>query len=103
MNDIITVCGELILNPQVAEKIVELERLVKTVKAQEDELKAALLEEMQEKQIYKVETPDLLITYVDAFERESFDSKKLRKEMPDVYDEFVRFSPVKPSLRITLK
>ena len=104
MNELITVAeGVAILNPDTAAKVAEFERMAKEVKAKEDELKAAILSEMHKKNIIKLETDDLTVTYVDATTRETLDSKALKEELPDIYDTYVKISPVKASIRIKLK
>ena len=76
---------------------------MKEIKEAEDALKAAILEEMESKNILSIKTNDMTITYVAPSDRETFDSKKLREEKPDLYDEYVKISPVKSSIRIKLK
>lgn len=95
--------GTLILAKEFADKLVEFERQAATLKKQEDELKQALLEEMERRQILKIENDNLAITYVAASNRESFDSKRFRADFPTVYDDYVRISKVSPSVRIKLK
>lgn len=95
--------GILILAKEFADKLVEFERQAATLKKQEDELKQALLEEMERRQILKIENDNLAITYVAASNRESFDSKRFRADFPTVYDDYVRISKVSPSVRIKLK
>ena len=70
---------------------------------QESELKKAILEEMEAKNILKLETEELAITYIAASYRETFDSKSLRKDQPDIYDEYVKISPVKSSVRVKVR
>lgn len=95
--------GSAILEPETAAAIAEFERQAKAIKEKEDALKEAILQEMQNKCIFKVETPELSITYVASTDRESLDSKRLKQELPDVYDSFVKISKVKPSVRLRLK
>ena len=92
-----------ILNPEVSEKIAEFERQAKAIKEQEDNLKEAILKEMEENQVIKLDTPDLLISYVTSIDRETFDSKTFKAEHQDLYDEYVKMTPVKASIRIKLK
>lgn len=102
--DLIKLYGEAaILDGETAHKIADFEKLVKEIKTKEDELKKQILKEMQEKNIIKLETDLLNITYVEATERETLDSKTLREELPDIYDAYVKMSNVKPSIRIKLK
>lgn len=106
MNEIIRMQnGITVLDAETSGKIAEFERQLKAIKEQEEELKKAILEEMESKGIIKVEDEinGISITYVAESYRETFDSKLFRKEHPDVYDEFVRMSPVKSSVRIKMK
>ena len=95
--------GLAILDPEVSEKIADFEKQIKTIKEQEDNLKKAILEEMEQKQIVKMETPDLVISYIATTDRETFDSKTFRADHGDLYDEYVKMTPVKSSIRIKLK
>lgn len=102
--ELINVYGEAaILDGTTAKHIAEFEKMAKEIKAKEDELKKAILTEMESKGIIKLETDELTISYVAATDRETFDSKKLRADNPDLYDEYIRMSTVKPSIRIKLK
>lgn len=102
--DLITIKDETaILDRETATKIAEFEQMAKEIKAKEDELKKAILKEMESKQLIKLDTDNLTITYIAPTERESLDSKTLCEELPDIYDAYVKISPVKPSIRIKLK
>lgn len=102
--ELIKVYGEAaILDGTTAKHIAEFEKMAKEIKAKEDELKKAILTEMESKGIIKLETDELTISYVAATDRETFDSKKLRADNPDLYDEYIRMSTVKQSIRIKLK
>ena len=89
-----------LLNPEVSVKLAEFERMVKEVKAKQDELKQKILEEMESKGIVSIKTPELTISYVAPTSRETFDSKTFRKDHPDLYDEYVNISLVKASVRM---
>lgn len=103
-DELITISqGVALLDAQTAVRIAEFERKAKEIKDAEDALKKEILEEMAEKGIIKIETDDMTITYVAPTDRESFDSKRLRIERPDLYDEYVNISPVKASVRVKLK
>ena len=92
-----------VLDNETAYQIAEFERQIKFLEEQEKKLKQAILEEMEAKGFIKVETDAIAITYVAATDREKFDSKKFREENPDLYDEYVSMTPVKPSIRIKVK
>ena len=102
--ELIKVYGEAaILDGTTAKHIAEFEKMAKEIKVKEDELKKAILAEMESKGIIKLETDELTISYVASTDRETFDSKKLRADNPDLYDEYIRMSTVKSSIRIKLK
>ena len=92
-----------ILDGSTASKIADFERQVKELKTKEDELKKAILKEMQDKSIIKLDTEKLTITYVAPYDKETLESKVLKEELPDIYDTYIKISPVKPSIRIKLK
>lgn len=103
MNNLIIVNdGVAILDPVTADKIAEFERKMKEIKAAEDALKESILAEMEEKGILSIKTEQMTISYVGGSDRESFDSKKLRADDPDLYDKYVKLTPVKSSIRIKL-
>ena len=102
--DLITLNNDVaILDVEVSKKIAEFERQVKEIKAKEDELKQAILAEMESKNIIKLDTDALAITYVAPTTRETLDSKALKEELPDIYDTYVKISDVKASVRLKLK
>lgn len=95
--------GLSILDEEASKKIAEFERQIKEIKAKEDEFKQAILEEMEAKNIIKIDTDDLMISYVAPSDRETFDSKAFKEEHQDLYDEYVKMTPVKSSIRIKVK
>ena len=104
MNDLIIMNeGVALLSPETSAKIAECERKVKEIKEAEDALRTAILEAMESQGIKKLETPELTITYTEPTDREDFDKKKFRADNPDLYDEYVKFTTVKSSIRIKLK
>ncbi len=94
---------EYSLNEFIAKDLVALETEAKRIKELQDNYKKAILEEMEAKQIIKIDTPEVLINYIASTDRETFDSKAFKEEHQDLYDEYVKMSPVKPSIRIKVK
>jgi hypothetical protein len=76
---------------------------IKELKKQEDEIKKAILEEMENKNILKIETDEVSISYIASSDRETFDTKNFREKHSDLYDEFIKFTPVKASIRVKVK
>ena len=93
--------GELVA--EAINYIAGIERQLKEAKEQEESMKKALLEAMEQNGIIKVDTDAILINYVAQTESERFDSKGLKETCPDLYNEFVKFIPVKASIRIKVK
>lgn len=91
------------LSEDIEKQIVSIEKKIKKLKEQQDSMKAALLSTMEAKNLIKLETDKLVISYVAPTDRESFDSKKFKEDNPDLYDEYVKISPVKSSIRIKVK
>ena len=88
----------------LADAIASMEKQIKTITAQRDELKEKMLEVMRENNCDKVEIDGkVLITRVAATTRESLDSKSLKADNPDLYAKYLKISPVKESLKITVR
>lgn len=104
MNDLIT-CenGNYILKQEVGRQLAEYENIIKRLKEQEDDLKNSIMAAMEEYGVIKIDTDDVTVSYIAATAREYFDSKKFKKDKPDLYDEYCNIKPVKPSIRIKLK
>ena len=103
MNELIKIKnGTSLLDAEVSNKIAEFERQLKLIKEAEDALKEAIKAEMEARGILQVEADGMTISYVAPTSRETFDSKKFKTDNPDVYDEYVKLTPVKSSIRIKL-
>ena len=88
----------------LADAIASMEKQIKTITAQRDELKEKMLEVMRENNCDKVDIDGkVLITRVAATTRESLDSKSLKADNPELYAKYVKTSPVKESLKITVR
>ena len=72
-------------------------------KAKIEALKEFLKTQMEANLVKKYETDNILITYVAPTERKSIDTTRLKAEMPEVYEKFVKVSEVKSSIRIKVK
>lgn len=92
-----------LLNADISKQIAEFEKTIKEIKEKEDNLKQAILNEMESKGIVKIDADDLTINYIAPTDRETFDSKTFREDHADLYDEYIKFTPVKSSIRIKLK
>lgn len=103
MNYLTKTDNGVVLAPEAANKLLQIDKIKKELKTQEDALRQAILEEMQNSGVLKVETEELSITYVDETYQERLDSKKLKAEEPETYDKYVKMSPVKAQIKVKIK
>ena len=94
MNELIVKSGDTdIIDPQAVQAIVEYTLAVKVAEAKLDDIKERLREEMERKNVIKLESEadDMKVTvnFIAPTDSESFNSKKFRKDHPDLYDEYV--------------
>ena len=94
-------------NYQLADTIISELKMIdeekKELKRKEDAIREILLKEMEDKNILKLENDDVSITRKEPTERETFRTAKFKKDLPDLYDTYVEFTPVKSSLLIKIK
>lgn len=98
------------INNAKLEELAEVEKVIKAIEIQKKEaeakaqdLRAALIEAMKANGVITFENDDIRITYVAPTTRESVDSAKLKKDLPEIAAQYMKTSTVKESLRITLK
>ena len=101
MDELMIVDGGLTL--QVAEEIANLEKAFKELEAKEKEIKAKLMEIMEENDIKKIDNDFLTISRVPGSMMEKLDTKALKEELPDIYDTYVKMSPRAGYVKITVK
>lgn len=94
-------------NYQLTDIITSELRLIdeeeKELKEKKEKIREILLKEMEDKNILKLENENISITYKAPTERETFRTKDFKKDLPDLYDTYVEFTPVKSSLLIKIK
>ncbi len=79
---------------KLEEKRLEAELAMKTFK---EEL-LELMEQNDFKESFEVK--GMKVTYKKASQRTSLDSKKIKEELPDIYDKYLKTSDVKSSISI---
>jgi hypothetical protein len=94
-------------NYQLTDTIISELRLIdeeeKELKEKKEKIREILLKEMEDKNILKLENENISISYKAPTERETFRTKDFKKDLPDLYDTYVEFTPVKSSLLIKIK
>lgn len=84
-------------------EMLEFEKKTKILKEQQKEYREQLYQKMEENDIKKIDTGDIVITRVLPTTRLSVDSTRLKKEKPDIYDQYLKKANVKGSIRIKEK
>ena len=101
-NELITLTDNGQLTKDTIEKIIALKQEKKRIDEADKKLNAALIEVMEKNGIIKFQTPELAVTYIAPTTAEKFDSKTFREENPDIYDAYVKISPVSASVRVKI-
>lgn len=84
-------------------QIQGLKQQLQELEKQENEFKNIFIEKMKENNIKSFDLGNIKITYVAPTTRKSFDSKRFEMENKEVYEQYLKESNVKESLRITVR
>lgn len=84
-------------------ELLVFEKKTKVLKEQQKEYRELLYQKMEENDIKKIDTGDIVITRVLPTTRLSVDSNRLKKEKPDIYEQYLKESTIKGSIRIKEK
>lgn len=90
----------------VAEKeqaIADIIRNIEYEKKQLEYFRQGLYDVMEQNDIKSFRGMHITLTRVLPTERETFDTRAFKKDYPQIYSEYVKKSPVKGTLKITLK
>lgn len=106
MNELIKVEeGQLIIAQNSIDKIKELERKKKQIEDMQKQYKEKLLEIMENNNITSFESKDktLKISCTPSSITNTFDTKRFMEEHHDLYVDYLKDSPRKGSIRITIR
>lgn len=84
-------------------QLQDLEIQAAKIEEVKKKLKEDLLKAMEKHGVKKWDNEVMTITYTAPTTRTSIDSAKLKKDLPDVFNEYSKTSNVKSSIRIKLK
>lgn len=88
---------------EVERVLSDLDAQVKAVEAKKADILAKLQTAMETAGVKKYESDKLAITYVDATTKESVDTARLKKEMPDIARQYAKTSTVKAYVKVKVK
>lgn len=106
MNNLIVLDnGELDVASDVKKTIYAIESEIKKLTEIKENYKQALIKEIEDRGLLKCNISNELftLTYKGASTRESLDSKSLKADMPEIYNEYVKISNVSSSISVKLK
>ncbi len=104
MNDLIVLeNGNPVLKNEYVNYLLDLKQKENQIKEELSDITDKLLADMEANKVLKIDIPELAINYIAPTDRETFDSKRFKEEHSDLYDEYIKMSPVKSSIRIKLK
>lgn len=95
--------GEITVVEEVVNKIVEFEKEKLKMDLIEKDLKEKLKEAMENNNVTKLEFGELKVSYRNASTRTTVDSKKLKEDLPDIYEEYSKTSNVSSSISISVE
>lgn len=103
-NRIITVDSEIYnLDKDFERQLIQFKQTIEEIEKKAKEMEEQIKSAMEQNGIVKIETDSIIINYIAPTDRETFDTKKFKTDNPDIYDEYVKITPVKASVRIKLK
>lgn len=97
--------GEYEVALDVKNTIFAIENEIKKLSELRDNYKKALIKEIEDRNIEKCNIKNDLftLTYKGPSTRESLDSKSLKEDMPEIYNEYVKITNVSSSISVKLK
>lgn len=103
MNELVKVeNGKIEVAKEIVQQIINLEKTKLEIELKEKEFRKALKEKMEECGITKWTTDGLCATVTKATTRTTLDSKRLKEELPDIYDEYSKTSNVSSSIKLII-
>lgn len=103
MNELVKVeNGKIEVAKEVVEQIKSFQKMKIEMDLKEKELKKNLKEAMETCGIKKWVTDGLCATITSATTRTTLDSKRLKEELPDIYNEYSKTSNVSSSIRLII-
>lgn len=75
---------------------------IETLKKVATSIREKIKNEMELRKILELQVGKVKITYIPGTARQAFDTDKFKQDDPDLYAIYLKQTPVKPSLRITI-
>ena len=92
-----------IIPAEYAEKLTQVKIVQEELKIMEKSFKDSLKNEMEHYNIKDIEVDNITFSYIRAYEKNDFDTKKFAAEHPKMFKEYSVKKAVASSLRTTAK
>lgn len=105
-NEIIVVdqeTGELTVPEHIINAIKENEVAIKEAKSANEAFKERLRKAMETYGVEKITADGMTVSYIAEHESLRLDTKAVKENYPRIYSECTKLTPVKASVRVTLK
>lgn len=103
MNELVKIeNGKIEIAKETVRKIVDFEKKSLEVELMKKELKKELKAAMEKNGITKFSVEGLSAVIREGSTRTTLDSKRLKEELPDIYEEYSKISNVASSLVLTI-
>ncbi len=106
MNDLVRYENDqMLIDDEAVKQIVKFERNALKINILKEQIREQALAKMEELGIDKYVSPDgsLTINYFPERTSKRLDSTKLKKELPDIYEEYLKDSTTKSYVKLTVK
>jgi len=91
------------INREIEKAVGAQMQKLETLKQQDTDMRAAILEAMEANDVDKFDGDLITITRVKAGKRTTFDSKKFKEERPKTYAKYLRTGETKAYIKLAVK
>lgn len=95
--------GEITVAQEIVKQIVEFEKEKLKMDLIQKEVKEKLKEAMEQNNVVKLDLGELKVSYRSPSTRTTIDSKKLKEDLPDIYEEYSKTSNVSSSISMSVE
>ena len=104
MNELVKIDNnEIVVANEVVQQIIEFQKAKAKMDLMEKELKSSLKEAMEKVGLKKFIVSGLCASIKDATTRSTIDTKRLKEECPDIYEAYLKTTPVSSSITLTFE
>ena len=94
-------CSEF--NAELELQVIQYLKNTRTAKDHYNRVRRAIKKEMIHNDLKSIESEHLSLAYSPKTYRVSFDVNRFREDYPELYEEYMRTTPVKDSVKIVIK